>query len=76
MQKLACEGVRVAWPSVDWLLQVGLMQGGCTSGGAIPGQPPGHIRHAVAIGPGVVEDSQNGRELLKLEDCNDRERTG
>ena len=66
----------MARPSVDWPLQVGLMQGGCTSGGAIPGQPPGHTRRAVAIGPGVVEDSQNGRELLKPEDCNDRERMG
>ena len=32
----------------------------CASGGAIPGQPPGHTRCAVAIGPGVVEDSRNG----------------
>ena len=76
MQKLACEGVRVAQPSVDWPLRVGLMQGGCASGGAIPGQPPGHTRCTVAIGPGVVEDSQNGRELLKLKDYNDRERMG
>ena len=52
------------------------MQGGCASGGAIPGQPPGCTRCAVAIGPGVVEDSQNGRELWKLEDCNDRESMG
>ena len=66
----------MAQPSVDWLLWVGLVQGGCTSGGAIPGQPPGCTRRTVAIGPGVVEDSQNGRELLKLEDCNDRERMG
>ena len=66
----------MAQPSVDWPLQVGLMQGGCASGGAIPGQPTGCTRRAVAIGPGVVEDSQNGRELLKLKDCNDRERTG
>ena len=66
----------MAWPSVDWLLWVGLMQGRCASGGAIPGQPPGHTRHAVAIGPGLVEDNQNGRELPKPEDCNDRERMG
>ena len=52
------------------------MQGGYASGGAIPGQPQGHTSRAVAIGPGVVEDSQNGQELLKLEDCNDRERMG
>ena len=76
MQKLACEGVRVARPSVDWPLRVGLVQGGCASGGAIPGQPQGHTRRAAAIGPGVVEDSQNGQELLKPEDCNDRERMG
>ena len=66
----------MARPSVDWLLQAGLTQGGCTSGGAIPGQPPVHNRHAVAIDPGVVEDSRNGRKLLKPEDCNDRERMG
>ena len=66
----------MARPSVDWLLQAGLAQGGCASGGAIPGQPPGRTRHAVVIGPGVVKDSQNGRELVKPEDCNDRERMG
>ena len=66
----------MAQPSVDWPLWVGLMQGGCTSGGAIPGQLPGHNRRAVAFGPGVVEDSQNGQELLKPKDCNDRERMG
>ena len=76
MQKLACEGVRVAQPSVGWPLQVDLVQGGWASGGAIPEQPPGCTRQTVAIGPGVVEDSQNGRELLKLKDCNDRESMG
>ena len=50
----------MAQPSVDWLLWVGLVQGGCASGGAIPGQAPGHTRCTVAIGTGVVEDSKNG----------------
>ena len=43
--------------SVDWPLQVNLVQGGCTSGGVAPGQPPGRTRCTVAIGSGEVEDS-------------------
>ena len=66
----------MARPSADWLLWAGLVQGRCASGGAIPGQPPGCTRCALAIGPGVVEDSRNGQELLKPKDCNDRERMG
>ena len=60
--------------SVDWLLWVNLMQGGCASGGVTPGQLPGCTRRAVAIDPGGVEDSRNDRRLLKPGDCNNGKR--
>ena len=64
----------MAQPSVDWPLWINLLQVGCASGGVVPGWPPGHTRRAVAIDPGVVEDSRNDQKLQKLKDYNDIER--
>ena len=59
----------MARPLVDWLLLASLVKGSCASNEVIPGQLPGHTRCAVAIDPGVEEDSRNGQEWQTLKGC-------
>ena len=59
---------------VDWPLQEGLMLGSCAPGEVTLGQHPGHTKHAFAIGPSVVQDTQNGPEQPIPEGCNGTER--